>query len=336
MRRSGPRLVGDADPVAGGDARRRVGPRSPSWSRQRARAGELLARAGRVGSTGRLSLRVGGATPGSSRPTGSPRPSIPVASSASGSPRRGRPRGPTRSSPARPNRPLRGRRGLHRERPPRTARARCASRVLAQDGPRRGGAPAHTPGIRTCSRAASSARAAVRCSGSAARREEARRSDNHGSFDEAALGATLDPRGSRAATILHGSAGEVNSGRSEPLDRLAELRGARHPRAVGSTWTRPSAPSRGWRARALRGSGGWTRRLHRRGRDAERPLRLRASRSCATATRARTLFLVAVPASGPGTASRRGRAGEPHPGEQPPRPARPACSRRCSQRAPPW
>ncbi|MEC8512372.1 MAG: pyridoxal-dependent decarboxylase [Planctomycetota bacterium] len=50
--------------------------------------------------------------------------------------------------------------------------------------------------------------------------------DNRGTLDEAALARRLEELGG-APVILVGTAGEVNSGRSDPLDRLAEL-AARH------------------------------------------------------------------------------------------------------------
>lgn len=46
--------------------------------------------------------------------------------------------------------------------------------------------------------------------------------DNRGALDEAALARRLEELGD-APVILVGTAGEVNSGRSDPLDRLAEL-----------------------------------------------------------------------------------------------------------------
>ena len=46
--------------------------------------------------------------------------------------------------------------------------------------------------------------------------------DNRGTLDEAALARRLEELGD-APSILVGTAGEVNSGRSDPLDRLAEL-----------------------------------------------------------------------------------------------------------------
>ena len=66
--------------------------------------------------------------------------------------------------------------------------------------------------------------------------------DNRGTLDEAALARRLEEPGRAGDPRGHGRGGEQRTLR--PLDRPAE---SRRRRERGSTWTRPSAPSRGWR-----------------------------------------------------------------------------------------